>query len=121
MEIRTKERNIRLELSIMLSLASILITPPALCLLPWIWSPTMSGEDWARERFLTVGVHILFIVMNLACVITAFYNGPDRESRQGKTARVLAAIVTLIILPFSIYMLYLFFTSLFPICHVAGC
>ena len=115
MEIRTKVRNIRLELSIMLSLISILITPPALFLLPWIWSPTMSGGDWARERFLALGVYILFIAMNLASVITAFYDRPRPESRQGKTARVLAAIVTLIIFPFSIYMLYLFFKILFPI------
>ena len=115
MEIQTKVRNIRLELSIMLSLTSILITPPALCLLPWVWSPTMSGDAWARERFLALGVHILFIVMNLACVISAFYDRPNSESGQGKTARVLAAIVTLIIFPFSIYMLYLFFKILFPI------
>ena len=120
MGIQKKERNIRLELSIMLSLILILITPPALCLFTWIWSPAMSNH-WPRDRYLAVGVHILFIMMNLACVIIAFYNGPNPDSRQGKTSRVLAAIVTLIILPFSIFMLYLYFTSLFPICNVAGC
>ena len=100
----------RAYISITLGLASLLFTVPVLLLLPWIWSPSSSGENWASERFLFLGVHILFIGMNLASVITAFYDGPSPKSWQGKTAIFLAILVALLILPFSIYELYLIFT-----------
>lgn len=102
-------------ISILLSLASLLFTVPVLFLLPWFWSPSSSGDNWPRERFLSLGVHILFIVMNLVCVITAFYDGPRPKSRPGKMAIFLAVLVVLFMLPFSISELYLFFTILFPI------
>jgi hypothetical protein len=51
--------------------------------------------------------------MNLACVITAFYDGPRPKSWQGKTAIVLAALVAVFMLPFSIFSLYSFIQILF--------
>jgi hypothetical protein len=106
-------KNPRAFISITLSLASLLCTVPVLFLLPWFWSPATSGDHWARDRFLPLGIHILFIVMNLACVITAFYDGPRPKSWQGKTAIVLAALVAVFMLPFSIFSLYSFIQILF--------
>lgn len=103
-------------ISIGLGLASLLFTVPVLFFLPWFWSPIASGDNWPRDRFLTIGVHILFIAMNLACVITAFYDRPSpRSSWQRKTAILLAGLVAGLILPFSIYELYLFMTILFNV------
>lgn len=116
METRTNARNIRLELSIMLSLASLLFTVPVLFFLPWFMSPIASGDNWPRDRFLSIGVFILFIGLNLASVITAFYTRPNpKSSCQAKTAVLLAGLVAGLILPFSLYELYLFFKILFPI------
>lgn len=116
MDTRTKTRDLRLEVSIMLSLTSLLFTVPVLFFLPWFWSPTSSGENWDRERFLSLGVHILFIGLNLTSVITAFHNRPGlKSSCQAKTAILLAGLVAGLILPFSLYELYLFFKILFPI------
>ncbi|HEX5840292.1 MAG TPA: hypothetical protein VFY26_20810 [Anaerolineales bacterium] len=116
MESRIKTRNLRLELSIMLSLASLLFTVPVLFSLPWFLSPIGSGVNWASERFLALGVHILFIGLNLAAVITAFYDrAGQRSSCQAKTAILLAGLVAGLILPFSLYELYLFFKILFPL------
>lgn len=61
-----------------------------------------SGENWPRDFVLSAGVRILFIAMNLACVITAFYDGLKSGSWQGKVAIVLAILVVVLILPLSI-------------------
>jgi hypothetical protein len=103
----------RAPISILLSLLSLIFTLPVLFFLPWFWWPVTSGGSWPRDLMLSTGAYILFIAMNLASVMTAFYNHPRPVSWPGKIAMALALPVAVLVLPLSILMFITFIQTYF--------
>ena len=94
----------RVRLSIFLGLASLIFTLPVLYVLAWI-----PAEDAARmpvQYALLVGLQIVCTGMGVASVITAFAEGISPRSGQGKTAILLAVLVSILIIPVSIAALF---------------
>ena len=97
-------------ISILLSQLSLLLALPMLFLFPWL---PMSWWEKAFYSYLAVGVFVLYVGINLAGVITAFYYGGDTSSRQRRKAKFLAVVVVVFILPLSVFGLYSFSQFIF--------
>jgi hypothetical protein len=94
----------RVKKSLLFGMGSIIITPPVIFI--WAWISVQDAERIPTQYVMLLGLLILCIGMQVACVITAFPEPKNPSSSQGKTAVLLAVIVVSLLLPVSLGMLY---------------